>query len=226
MPCYAEMIVRVKYIKQNVKEDNNLLVVWALGIYPVKWEDYNIEMTLFAQINSEDRDPESQAVFMTVSASAYLMILNKVTESNKCPLKQLEIIKNEFYVYARDINCIDTQFISKRNVSDHNISKNKNMPSSVLDDHKNSSDLKVTNKEHASKCVHIEDFDDFAEDFVVKEGSSDYLGGIKSSLSDSTCLSKFDYDYVKGESHVQNNVHQKSSSRKGKECADRFLCLI
>ncbi|CAG8822141.1 31959_t:CDS:2, partial [Racocetra persica] len=74
MPCYADTIVRVKFVKQTVKEDSNLLVVWALGVYPVEQEDYNIEMTLFAPVNPDDRDPESQALF-------------KVDESNKCPLK-------------------------------------------------------------------------------------------------------------------------------------------
>ncbi|CAG8785291.1 4781_t:CDS:2, partial [Cetraspora pellucida] len=186
----------VKFVKQTVKEDSNMLVVWALGAFPVEREDYNIELTLFAPVNLDDRDPESQALFvkdnffsvggkiipgyyegnkrvkMTVSTSTHVTILSKVEESNKCPLKvslvgipqevpneikddaiiqilvtdyvgqevnfnmkvvfpchnarftyvkdnirpresiifvvgQLEIIRNEFYVYARDINCID-----------------------------------------------------------------------------------------------------------------------
>src|SRR5260363_141285 len=44
---------------------------------------------------------------------------------------QLEIIKNEFYVYARDINCIDAQFISKKNVFNHNISYSYSSKNSV-----------------------------------------------------------------------------------------------
>lgn len=42
MPCYAGTIVRIKYVKQSVKEDSNLLVVWALGTYSVGLEDYDI----------------------------------------------------------------------------------------------------------------------------------------------------------------------------------------
>ncbi|KAF0552194.1 hypothetical protein F8M41_022381 [Gigaspora margarita] len=94
MSCYANMIARIKYVKQNVKEDTNSLIVWALGTYPVEREDYNIKMTLFALISSDNRDYESQAIFvkdnffsMIVSSSTYLTILNKVEESNKCLLK-------------------------------------------------------------------------------------------------------------------------------------------
>ena len=64
MPCYADTIVRVKYVKQNVKEDTNTLVVWAIRAYPVEREDYNIEMTLFLPVSLDDRDSESQAAFV------------------------------------------------------------------------------------------------------------------------------------------------------------------
>ncbi|CAG8777946.1 6426_t:CDS:2, partial [Racocetra persica] len=180
MPCYADTIVRIKYVKQNVKEDSDLLVVWAIGTYPIEREDYDIELVLFVPVNLNDRDFETQAVFekdnffsvggkivpgyyngnkrakMTVSTSTHVTILNKVVESNKCPLKislvgvpqempsdvkddvivkvlitdyidtihpqeslvfvvgQLEIIDNEFYVYAKNINYVDTKFIVKK----------------------------------------------------------------------------------------------------------------
>src|SRR6185436_1791226 len=123
---------------------------------------------------------------MTVSTSTHLTILNKVVESNKCPLKvslvgipqeipteveddtiidtlvtdysgqeynfimkvvfschnsrmaslknivrpqeslifvvgQLEIIENEFYVYAKDVNCIDTRFVNKKRFFESNV---------------------------------------------------------------------------------------------------------
>lgn len=63
MLCYADMIVRIKYIKQHVKEDSDSLVVWALGAYPVEREDYNIELVLFVPVDLNSRDPETQAVF-------------------------------------------------------------------------------------------------------------------------------------------------------------------
>src|SRR6185369_11380292 len=120
---------------------------------------------------------------MTVSTSTHLTILNKVVESNKCPLKvslvgvpqdmpneindetvintlvtdysgqehnfimrvvfsshnlrlmhlkdiirpqeslifvvgQMEIIDNEFYVYAKDVNFVNTRFVAKRRFFD------------------------------------------------------------------------------------------------------------
>ncbi|CAG8529561.1 11550_t:CDS:2, partial [Scutellospora calospora] len=183
MPCYADTIVRIKYVKQYEK-DNNLSVVWALSAYPVEREDYNIEMTLFVSNDLNDRDFETQAIFekdnfysvggkivsgyyegkkkamMTVSISTHMTILNKVMASNKCPLKvsliripqeiprepkdgensviqtsrsalriinfcgeQLEIIDNDFYVYARDINYINACFINKKKSSDSNLSQ-------------------------------------------------------------------------------------------------------
>ncbi|CAG8729600.1 3996_t:CDS:2 [Dentiscutata erythropus] len=112
MPCYADTIVKINYVKQNVSsKDPNLLVMWALGSYSVKRDDYYIKMTLFVPSNSDDRDSETQAVFikdifflvggkimpgffegkkrakMTDSTSTYVMILNKVVGSNKYLLK-------------------------------------------------------------------------------------------------------------------------------------------
>ncbi|CAG8736808.1 36572_t:CDS:2, partial [Racocetra persica] len=110
MPCYADTIVRIKYVKQNVKENSDLLVVWAIGAYPIEREDYDIELVLFVPVNSNDRDFETQAIFkkdnffsvggkivpgyyngnkrakMTVSSSTQVTIL-KAAEFNKCPLK-------------------------------------------------------------------------------------------------------------------------------------------
>ncbi|CAG8706975.1 4390_t:CDS:1, partial [Ambispora leptoticha] len=63
MPCYADTIVRVKYVRQTTKDDSNLIVVWAVGLYPVGCEDSKIEMVLFVPINFSDRDPEAQAIF-------------------------------------------------------------------------------------------------------------------------------------------------------------------
>ena len=65
MPCYADTIVRVKFVKQYEKEkdDSSLLVVWAFATYPVERDDREIEMTLFVPVNIEERDNETQAIF-------------------------------------------------------------------------------------------------------------------------------------------------------------------
>ncbi|CAG8799899.1 4160_t:CDS:2, partial [Cetraspora pellucida] len=80
MPCYADMIVRVKFVKQNVKEDSNMLVVWALGAFPVEREDYNIELTFKIIPGYYEGNKRAK---MTVSTSTHVTILSKVEESNK-----------------------------------------------------------------------------------------------------------------------------------------------
>lgn len=49
MLYYANVIVRIKYVRQHVKENSNLLVVWTLSSYPMGREHNDIEMTLFVQ---------------------------------------------------------------------------------------------------------------------------------------------------------------------------------
>ncbi|CAG8468432.1 8663_t:CDS:2 [Cetraspora pellucida] len=109
MPCNADSIVKIKVTKETVKE--KLLVVWAIGVYPVGIKDCEIELILFVPVKTEERDPATQAIFerdeyfsvggkivpdyynknikprMTVSTSTHLKILSKVPASNKCPLK-------------------------------------------------------------------------------------------------------------------------------------------
>lgn len=63
MPCYAETIVRIKYTRQHVKENSDLLIVWALGTYPIEREDNDIELVLFVPEDPDSRDPDSQAIF-------------------------------------------------------------------------------------------------------------------------------------------------------------------
>ncbi|RIB17451.1 hypothetical protein C2G38_2187240 [Gigaspora rosea] len=111
MPCYAETIVRIKYVRKGENESNSFGSIWAIGTYPVGREDYEIEMTLFIPTDLTKRDSDTQAIFeknefysvggkivlgkynnsmrlkMTVSSSTHLRILDKVPESNKCPLK-------------------------------------------------------------------------------------------------------------------------------------------
>ncbi|CAG8723790.1 9838_t:CDS:2, partial [Cetraspora pellucida] len=127
MSCYTNMIVRVKYVKQYKKEDVNLLVVWALGTYSVKHEDYNIEMMLFLPISLDNRDFETQAVFkkdsffsvdgkivtvyystnhrikMTVLTSTHVSIFNKVADSNKYSIASKSSIHSRLLVTHKNI---------------------------------------------------------------------------------------------------------------------------
>ncbi|CAG8613888.1 23465_t:CDS:2 [Dentiscutata erythropus] len=256
MPCYADTIVKIYYVKQNVSSKD--------PIY--------------------ERDSETQAVFvkdnffcvggkivpgffegkkrakMTVSTSTHVTILNKAVSSNKCPLKvslvgipqempnevnddviistlvtdyagqeynfflkvvfsryvsqfsylksnmhpqeslifvvsQLEIINNELYVYARDINYVDTQFNNKKNVIfDRGVpqvsSASKNsVRSRLLVTHRNVADKPKFNSDHnvessvssgdyvgegdsnlvnnfrSLRCARVEEYDDSVEDF-------------------------------------------------------------
>ncbi|CAG8720207.1 5197_t:CDS:1, partial [Cetraspora pellucida] len=47
----------------SFKEESKLMVVWAIGVYPVGSEDCEIEMVLFLSIDDEERDPNTQLVF-------------------------------------------------------------------------------------------------------------------------------------------------------------------
>ncbi|CAG8468264.1 6417_t:CDS:2 [Cetraspora pellucida] len=326
MLCHADTIVRVKYVKQYEKEDTNLLVVWALGAYPVEREDYYIKMTLFVPINPEDRDYETQAVFekdhffsvsgkivpgyygrnkrakMTVSTCTHLVILNKVIESNKCSLKvslvrvpqkmpneikdyaifktlvtdysgqeqnfimnvvfscnsrlmhlkdtiraleslifvvgQLEIIDNEFYVYAKDVSYVDTRFVSKKKSFDSNASQDSSISknsirSKLLVTHQNiveSSKKKSVNEtSNSSNC--------FLNEFV--SSSRDYPSAAKclrtGSLSGSSDEGLGNVEYIDHGSCTEASVkkvgeftksskNKKTVSRgKGKQCVNRSL---
>ncbi|CAG8518673.1 7446_t:CDS:1, partial [Diversispora eburnea] len=55
--------MRIKYMKQHVKVNLDFLIVWALDIYSIKREDYEIELVLFVSVNSNDKNLETQAIF-------------------------------------------------------------------------------------------------------------------------------------------------------------------
>ncbi|CAG8789294.1 4848_t:CDS:2, partial [Racocetra persica] len=100
---------KIKLVRQN-ETNNQMMSVWAIGSY-IGQDDNEIEMTIYIPINPEDHDPDTQAIFkrdeyyliggkiisthyagitrpkMTVSASKYLIFLNKDSMSNKSPLK-------------------------------------------------------------------------------------------------------------------------------------------
>ncbi|CAG8459577.1 hypothetical protein C2G38_2201335 [Gigaspora rosea] len=206
MPCYADTIIRMKYVHKNEKVDANLMVVWAIGLYPVKCEQNEIELVLFVPLKFDERDSETQAVFEKdyfysvggkIVPSYYgsnkrlktsVSILNKVSMLNKCLLKVslagfsqesprslvnddnaifnmlindyagqkynfvVKVIGNNFYVYVKDINFIDTQLLSKQKTLDnHNSSESVSTIRSkllsthqnVIDNSKESSEVKV-----------------------------------------------------------------------------------
>ncbi|KAF0548095.1 hypothetical protein F8M41_000152 [Gigaspora margarita] len=308
----------------------NSLVVWAFGTYPVEREDYDIEMSLFMPLNSDERDSETQAIFekdnffsvggkivprfyngnkrakMIVSTSTHVTILNKVVESNKCPLKislveipqelpneikdntiikmlvsdfsgqeynfimrvvflchnswlmrlkdmihpqeslifivgQLEIIENEFYIYAKDGNYVDTHFSNKKKFFDGNVSQGSStlknsIRSKLLNTHQNiigDSEVKLPN----TTLDDSKDFEDSSDlNFVgshsVKRARVDAsersfdksLSNIdhESYANTDDCSVEDDQEVVEGS--VKNNKDKKNNLRsKGKEPVERSL---
>ncbi|CAG8796663.1 16029_t:CDS:1, partial [Cetraspora pellucida] len=63
MPCFADTIVKIKYVKQNPIEKSNIISIWAIGTYPIEQGDREIELTLFVSTNYEERDFDLQAIF-------------------------------------------------------------------------------------------------------------------------------------------------------------------
>ncbi|CAG8798467.1 31635_t:CDS:2, partial [Racocetra persica] len=251
-------IVRIKYMSQNVNEDINSLVIWALDSYPVEREDYDIEMSLFVPLNLDDRDPEIQVIFekdnfflwggkiisgyyggMTVSTSIHVTILNKVTESNKCPLKvslvgisqdapseiqddtvikmlvtdycgqehnfvmkeslifvvgQMEIISNEFYVYAKEINYIDIPLlllVTHQNITGSSKDKLEDRVLSGSSDHAVNSSL--TGYSDSTKHACVDDSNNFFEDSV----NVDYESCMKENDDSIDCNQEVVEDSVK-----------------------------
>ncbi|CAG8457069.1 465_t:CDS:2, partial [Scutellospora calospora] len=81
-----------------------------------------IKIVLFVSNNLDERDFKTQAIF---KRDSYYSVGSKIvpeTYEGKKRLKeslvfiveQLEVINNDFYVYAKDINLVDTSFFKKR----------------------------------------------------------------------------------------------------------------
>ncbi|CAG8657851.1 27633_t:CDS:2, partial [Dentiscutata erythropus] len=101
MSCCVDNIVKITQVRQTDKDESNFSVVWALGVYPVESEDHEIEVTLFVPVNKDERDPNTQSVFvrgefysvcgkvvsgMTALSSMHLT-LQRDLGSNHCSLK-------------------------------------------------------------------------------------------------------------------------------------------
>ncbi|CAG8716761.1 14825_t:CDS:2, partial [Cetraspora pellucida] len=106
----VDTIVKINQVRQTDKEESRLTIVWAIGVYPVESEDREIEIVLFVPINEEERDPNTQSIFvkneyysvcgkvvpgtynnelrlkMTVTSLTHLTIRRDLG-SNRCPLK-------------------------------------------------------------------------------------------------------------------------------------------
>ncbi|CAG8742602.1 21922_t:CDS:2, partial [Dentiscutata erythropus] len=118
MLCYADIIVRIKYVTFYENEKINSLVVWALGAYPIEQEDYNIEMSLGKIIPEFYGD--NRRAKMIVSTSTHVAILNKVVESNKCPFKMSLVgIPQELPSEVKDNTVIKT-LVSDFSGQEHN----------------------------------------------------------------------------------------------------------
>lgn len=89
MPCYADTIVRIKCVRKNEKSDGNLLVVWAIGVYPVEREDNEVEMVLFVPANYNERDHETQAVF---EKDCFYSVCGKIVPSHYERIKRPKVI--------------------------------------------------------------------------------------------------------------------------------------
>ncbi|CAG8443176.1 16321_t:CDS:2 [Dentiscutata erythropus] len=259
----------------------DFLVVWALGAYPVEQKDYNIEMSLFVPLNSEERDLEIQVIFEKDSffcvGGKIILGFIMVVESNKCPLKvslvgvpqempieikddivintydssqeslifvvgQLEIIRNEFYVYSKDINYVDTHFSNKKRFLDGNISQNSSVSKSsirskLLATHQNivgDSEEKLDNKTSvdsnnfvdnydfnaagsscSAKHAKFDDFDESFDDTSVNFES-------KSRSKEDGCLSGCEEEGVK--EAVKDSKNKRNFSRsEGKKPVERSL---
>ncbi|CAG8632637.1 10855_t:CDS:2, partial [Scutellospora calospora] len=122
---------------------------WAIGTYPIGQEKNEIELKLFLPINPNERDPEIQAIFekdeyfssMLVKNNEHAVIQTQVTDyiwgkDLIFVIDQMEIIKNDIYVYANDISYIDIPLTKKKIFDDKSLkeisSPTKSIRSKVL----------------------------------------------------------------------------------------------
>ncbi|KAF0537663.1 hypothetical protein F8M41_008328 [Gigaspora margarita] len=111
MPCYIDTIVKINQIRQTYRDESKL-TLYAIGAYPIKSKDCELELVLFVPINKEEKDPNTQSIFeknefycisrkiifanfnsnlklkMTIISSIHLTITRDLG-SNRCSLKAL-----------------------------------------------------------------------------------------------------------------------------------------
>ncbi|CAG8528601.1 6309_t:CDS:2, partial [Dentiscutata erythropus] len=134
-------------VRLTNREDLNLTIVWATGVYPFESEDHELDLVLFVPIKDDEKDSNTQAIFVkdeyyciagkvvpkifnnnfklkiTVLTSTHITIRRDLG-SNRCPLKVLLVgvaqdIMREFNKEDAIVNVlVDVPFASKRKVSD------------------------------------------------------------------------------------------------------------
>ncbi|CAG8632952.1 7153_t:CDS:2 [Cetraspora pellucida] len=261
MPYFADTIVKIKHIKQNLIEKLNIISVWAIGTYTIGQGDHEIELTLFISTNYEERDFDLQAIFeqdefysvgkkiipgkykdsirpkMTVSSFTQLKILDKVLLLNKCTLKVslisisqeipaelnndensvfgilvndyairehnfivkivyshltprfkhtkitiqlqeslifivglMEIIDNDFYIYAKEINNMSNLLSAHQNIKDTEVTSNiQSTSNNFIDEH----EIPI-NTSHLSKHIKTNNLDKSIEDLQKETDNSDF----------------------------------------------------
>ncbi|CAG8466466.1 15936_t:CDS:2 [Dentiscutata erythropus] len=160
-----------------------LLKVSLVGVpqeMPNEVKDDGIIQTLVTDYASQEHNFIMKVIF-PLHNSCFVHVKDNIQpqESLIFVVRQIEIINNEFYVYANSINLIDTQFLNKRNVilgngvnqlmaTYQNVSENsKKVEHDVASssDCANSSVSKSLNDNYHSRCVRVEDFDESVEEF-------------------------------------------------------------
>ncbi|CAG8505609.1 4841_t:CDS:2, partial [Cetraspora pellucida] len=321
----SHIIIKVKYVKRNEKEDAKVFTIWAIRTYPTGCENNEIEMTLFLPVNPNDRNPESQAIFkkdkyysvggkiipgsyagqirpkMTISTSTHLTISNKeIPSSNKCPLKtaligipqeipaeientensiieilvsdyigqpynytikvafphnnprfkhlkttirpqestifvigQMEIIDNEFYVYANDINYINTNFVTKKKEPNADNTELSSSPtrSKLLNVHQNMAKISKTTSQNHSSPPTLNNPEDITQNNLLENNThsennptqNNLLENDTHSENNSTQNNPIENNtnsknntYSENNAHSENNTHSLKHKRPNK----------
>ncbi|CAG8501338.1 384_t:CDS:2, partial [Scutellospora calospora] len=96
MPYCIDTIIKIIQVRLTEKDELNFTIVWALGVYPVESEDREMEVTLFVPVNEDERDPNTQSVFVK---SEYYSVCGKVvtgTYNGKFRLKMIAMLSTHF----------------------------------------------------------------------------------------------------------------------------------
>ncbi|CAG8500566.1 17225_t:CDS:2 [Dentiscutata erythropus] len=145
MSCHIDMIVRVNQVRLTDREDLNLTIVWATGVYPLESEDRELDLcplkvslVSIAQDVMKEFNKESAIVNVLVKDYAgqkkYNFTIKVVFPHQNSRFKhlkssiwpnesvffmgQLEVFKGNLYANNFNIFYVDVPFVTKRKVSD------------------------------------------------------------------------------------------------------------
>ncbi|CAG8604323.1 29863_t:CDS:2 [Gigaspora margarita] len=99
MPCHIDAIVRVNQVHLTISKDLNLIVVWAIGVYPLEILLVGIAQDVMKGLNEEN-------AIVNVSVKNYI---GKI----KYNFMAIIVIKDNLYTNAVDISYIDIPFVIK-----------------------------------------------------------------------------------------------------------------